>query len=118
MEDAYDRRLAPGSLRAPPRALAPTVGEKHGPSAIRYCEVVAASRVWLLPEPWPEPKSDLEVTRCPYMKPYTYPCQPALGEAQQAELKGAVQELPGTAASAWPTGTGRQSISGNGSALA
>ena len=31
------------------------------------------------------------------MKPYTYPCQPALGEAQQAELKGAVQELPGTA---------------------
>ena len=28
---------------------------------------------------------------------YTYPCQPALGEAQQAELKGAVQELPGTA---------------------
>ena len=21
------------------------------------------SRVWLLPEPWPEPKSDLEVTR-------------------------------------------------------
>ena len=24
VEDAYDRRLAPGSLRAPPRALAPT----------------------------------------------------------------------------------------------
>ena len=29
---------------------------------------------------------------------------PALGEAQQAELRGAVQELPGRRASAWPTG--------------
>ena len=77
VEDAYDRRLAPGSLRAPPRALAPThrsSREKPGRtvSVIRYGIAWLRrllhrgrfwSRVWLLPEPWPEPKPDLEITR-------------------------------------------------------
>ncbi len=84
VEDAYDRRLAPGSLRAPPSAcpvldtgaLAPThrsSREKPGRtvSVIRYGIAWLRrllhrgrfwSRAWLLPEPWPEPKSNLEVT--------------------------------------------------------
>ena len=77
VEDAYDRRIAPGSLRAPPRTLAPThrsSPEKPGRtvSVIRHGIAWLRrslhrgrlwSRVWLLPEPWPEPKSNLEVTR-------------------------------------------------------
>ena len=77
VEDAHDRRLAPGSLRAPPKALAPThrsSREKPGRivSVIRYGIAWLRrllhrgrfwSRVWLLPEPWPEPKPDLEITR-------------------------------------------------------
>ena len=85
VEDAYDRRLAPGSLRAPPNAcpvldtgaLSPThrsSREKPGRtvSVIRYGIAWLRwllhrdrfwSRVWLLPEPWPEPKPNLEVTR-------------------------------------------------------
>ena len=77
VEDAYDRRIAPGSLRAPPKALAPN----HRDSRSRPARTVSVirhgiawlrrslhrgrlwSRVWLLPEPWPEPKSNLEVTR-------------------------------------------------------
>ena len=49
-------------------------------------EIIATNRShrpWIAPGPvlepaWPEPKPDLEVT-CPYMKPYTYPCQPLTG---------------------------------------
>ena len=77
VEDAYDRRIAPGSLRAPPRTLAPThrsSPEKPGRtvSVIRHGIAWLRrslhrgrlwSRVWLLPEPWPEPKPNLEVTR-------------------------------------------------------
>ena len=77
VEDAYDRRIAPGSLRAPPRTLAPThrsSPEKPGRtvSVIRHGIAWLRrslhrgrlwSRVWLLPEPWSEPKSNLEVTR-------------------------------------------------------
>ena len=77
VEDAYDRRIAPGSLRAPPRTLAPThrsSPEKPGRtvSVIRHGIAWLRrslhrgrlwSRVWLLPEPWPEPKSNLEITR-------------------------------------------------------
>ena len=77
VEDAYARRIAPGSLRAPPRTLAPThrsSPEKPGRtvSVIRHGIAWLRrslhrgrlwSRVWLLPEPWPEPKSNLEVTR-------------------------------------------------------
>ena len=86
VEDAYDRRMTPGSLRAPPKALAPThrsSREKPGRtvSVIRHGITWLRrllhrgrfwSRVWLLPEPWPEPKSNLEVTRhAPRMKtPY------------------------------------------------
>ena len=71
VEDAYDRRLAPGNLRTPPRALAPThrsSREKPGRtvSVIRYGIAWLRrllhrgrfwSRVWLLPEPWPEPQA-------------------------------------------------------------
>ena len=77
VEDAYDRRIAPGSLRAPPKALAPN----HRDSRSRPARTVSVirhgiawlrrslhrgrlwSRVWLLPEPWPEPKSILEATQ-------------------------------------------------------
>ena len=72
VEDAYER-LAPGSLRAPPRALAPTHRSSRenwdGPtnpllrSAADEREGQPLGQPWLLPEPWPEPKSDLEVTR-------------------------------------------------------
>ena len=65
VEDAYDRRIAPGSLRAPPKALAPN----HRDSRSRPARTVSVihhgiawlrrslhrgrlwSRVWLLPEP-------------------------------------------------------------------
>ena len=84
VEDAYDRRIAPGSLRTPPRTLAPThrsSPEKPGRtvSVIRHDIAWLRrslhrgrlwSRVWLLPEPWPEPKSNLEVTRLVPPTPY------------------------------------------------
>ena len=77
VEDAYDRRMTPGSLRAPPKALAPTHRSsrekpgrtvsvtRHGITWLRQLlhRGRSWSRVWLLPEPWPEPKSNLEVTR-------------------------------------------------------
>ena len=77
VEDAYDRRMTPGSLRAPPKALAPThrssrekLGRtvsviRHGITWLRRLLYRGRSwsRVWLLPKPWPEPKSNLEVTR-------------------------------------------------------
>ena len=77
VENAYDRRLAPGSLRAPPKHLAPTHHSspekpgrtvsviRHGIDRLRRSlhRVRLWSRVWLLPEPWSEPKSNLEVTR-------------------------------------------------------
>ena len=76
VEDALDRRIAPGSLRAPPKALAPNHRDPRSRpartvSVIRYgidwlrrllLKGRLWSRVWLLPEPWPEPKSNLEVT--------------------------------------------------------
>ena len=77
VEDAHDRRIAPSSLRAPPKALAPDhrnspqqTGRivsviRHGIAWLRRLLHLGRfwSRVWLLPEPWPEPKSNLEVTR-------------------------------------------------------
>ena len=77
VEDAFDRKIAPGSLRSPPKSLAPTHrGPWHRPgrsvSVIHQGSVWLTklmhrgrlrSRVWLLPEPWPEPKPNLEVTR-------------------------------------------------------
>ena len=76
VEDANDRRMAPANLRAPPRALAPTHhGGREKPartvSVIRHGITWLRRllyrgrlwrRVWLLPEPGPEPKSNLQVT--------------------------------------------------------
>ena len=77
VEDAQDRRIDPGNLRAPPKALAPhhqdprsrparTVSViRHGIDWLRRLLLKGRlwSRVWLLPEPWPEPKLNLEITR-------------------------------------------------------
>ena len=75
VEDAYDRRIAPGNLRTPPKAPAlihrnpwrrtgRTVNViRHGIDWLRRLLLQGRlwSRVWLLPEPWPQPKSSLEV---------------------------------------------------------
>ena len=76
VEDAQDRSIAPGNLRAPPKALAPD----HRHSRSRPARTVSVfrlgvnclrrlmlrgklwNRVWLLPEPWPQPKPELEIT--------------------------------------------------------
>ena len=77
VEDANERRIAPSSLRVPPKALLPrhrdpwhrpgrTVSViRHGIDWLRRLPLRGRlwSRVWLLPEPWPEPKPNLEVTR-------------------------------------------------------
>ena len=76
VEDANDRRIAPGNLRAPPKHLASTHHSswsrpgrtvsviRHGITWLRRLLLRGRlwSRVWLLPEPWPEPKLNLEVT--------------------------------------------------------
>ncbi len=76
VEDAQDRSIAPGSLRAPPKALAPNHRDsrsrpartvsviRHGINWLRRLLLRGRlwTRVWLLPEPWPEPKPGLEVT--------------------------------------------------------
>ncbi len=76
VEDAQDRRIAPGNLRAPPKALAShhrdprsrparTVSViRHGSDWLRRLLLKGRlwSRVWLRPEPWPEPKPNLEIT--------------------------------------------------------
>ena len=77
VEDANERRIAPGSLRTPPKALSPrhrdpwhrpgrTVSViRHGIDWLRRLLLRGRlwRRVWLLPEPWPQPKPNLEVTR-------------------------------------------------------
>ena len=76
VEDANDRRIAPGNLRAPPKVLAdnhrnPWTRPARTVSVIRHgidwlrrliLRGYLWTRVWLLPEPWPEPKPNLEVT--------------------------------------------------------
>ena len=76
VEDANDRRIAPGNLRSPPKVLAVTHRDpwsrptrtvsviRHGIDWLRRLLLRGRlwSRVWLLPEPWPEPKPNLEVT--------------------------------------------------------
>ena len=68
--------IAPGSLRAPPKCLPLTDTFRHGMAG----EAVDApgqawSRVWLLPEPWPELKPGLaDPLPRPHLK-LNYPCQ-------------------------------------------
>ena len=72
VEDANDRGIAPGRLRAPPKALAQT----HRSAPRRIVSVLRLGmswlrrllirgrlwrRVWLLPEPWPEPPPDMKL---------------------------------------------------------
>ena len=75
-EDANDRKVAPGNLRTPPKFLAPqhrhpghkrgrTVSVfRHGVNWLRRLMLMGRlwNRVWLLPEPWPKPKPNLEIT--------------------------------------------------------
>ena len=77
VEDAHDRRIEPGNLRTPPKALAAQHRNswqepkrkvsviRHGINWLRRLLLKERlwNRVWLLPEPWPEPKPNLEVTR-------------------------------------------------------
>ena len=77
VEDAHERKIAPGNLRTPPKALAAqhrTGWQKpkrkvsvirHGIDWLRRLLLKGRlwNRVWLLPEPWPEPDTSLEVTR-------------------------------------------------------
>ena len=76
VEDANDRRIAPANLRTPPKALDPThlnprrrLGRtvsviRHGIDWLRRLLLRGRlwRRVWLHPEPWPEPKPNLEIT--------------------------------------------------------
>ena len=76
VEDAQDRRITPGGLRAPPKALTPNHRDprsrpprtvsvvRHGIDWLRRLLLKGRlwSRVWLLPEPWPQPKEHPEVT--------------------------------------------------------
>ena len=76
VEDAQDRRIAPGNLRTRPKTLASNHRDpwsrpartvsviRHGIGWLRRLLLKGRlwSRVWLLPEPWPEPKPNLEVT--------------------------------------------------------
>ena len=75
-EDAHDRRIAPGNLRAPPKSLAPQHRNswqkpkrkvsvfRRGIDWLRRLMHKARlwNRAWLLPEPWPKHKPNLEIT--------------------------------------------------------
>ena len=77
VEDAHDRRIDPGNLRTPPKALSAQHCNswqkpkrkvsviRHGINWLRRFLLKGRlwNRVWLLPEPWPQPKPNLEVTR-------------------------------------------------------
>ena len=76
VEDAQERRIHPGNLRAPPKSLAPNHRDawsrpartvsviRHGTDWLRRLLLKGRlwTRVWLLPERWPQPKANLEVT--------------------------------------------------------
>ena len=76
VEDAYDRNIDPGNLRTPPKTPVPvhrnpwrrtgrTVSViRHGMERLRRLLIQGRlwTQLWLLPEPWPEPKSNLEIT--------------------------------------------------------
>ena len=77
VEDAQDRRISPGNLRPLPKVLAPNHRDprsrpartvsviRHGIDWLRRLLLKGRlwTRVWLLPEPWPQPKTYLEITR-------------------------------------------------------
>ena len=77
VEDANDRGVAPSNLRSPPKTPSPrrrdpwgrparTVSVfRHGADWLRRLLFQGRlwRRVWLLPEPWPQPKPNLEITR-------------------------------------------------------
>ena len=86
VEDAQDRRIAPGNLRTPPKTLASNHWDprsrpartvsviRHGIGWLRRLLLKGRlwSRVWLLPEPWPEPKPNRNPSptwRSPIMRP-------------------------------------------------
>ena len=75
VDDAHDRRVAPGILRTAQGAVGQHRGSwqkprrrvsviRHGIDWLRRLLLQGRlwSRVWLLPEPWPQPKPNLEVT--------------------------------------------------------
>ena len=76
VEDANDRGIALSNLRAPPKAVASNHRDprtrpprtvsviRHGIDWLRRRLLKGRlwSRVWLLPEPWHEPKKGLEIT--------------------------------------------------------
>ena len=76
VEDAQDRRITPGNLRTPPKALSSRHRNswqkpkrkvsviRHGIDWLRRLLLKGRlwNRVWLLPEPWPKPKPNLEIT--------------------------------------------------------
>ena len=76
VEDANDLGIAPGNLRTPPKALSAQHRNswqkpkrkvsviRHGIDWLRRVLLKGRlwSRVWLLPEPWPEPKTGLAIT--------------------------------------------------------
>ena len=75
VEDANDLGIAPSHLRAPPKSIAPnhrssTSTPRRTVSVLRLGTSWLRRllhkgrlwrRVWLLPEPWPEPPSDMEI---------------------------------------------------------
>ena len=79
VEDAQDRRIAPGNLRAPPKALVPNHRPRTRPatvSVIRHGSKGSWSRVWLR-EPWPQPKPNFEIM--PNRYPPVSPPPPTFG---------------------------------------
>ena len=102
VEDAQDRRIAPGNLRTPPKTLASNHRDprnrpartvsviRHGIDWLRRLLLKGRlwSRVWLLPEPWPEPKPNLEVTpSCTLVAAVTYPCRGVYGRSAPGPRK-------------------------------
>ena len=74
VEDAQERKIDPGRLRTPLRSPAPQRRGNSGHRRIRTVSVIRygigwlrrllhQGRVWLLPEPWPEPNPNFQIIR-------------------------------------------------------
>ena len=103
-EDAHDRRIAPGNLRAPPKSLAPQHRNswqkpkrkvsvfRHGIDWLRRLMHKGRlwNRVWLLPEPWPKHKPNLEITcHAPPLKTLYIPLSaPGAGKVVRPPVAG------------------------------